>query len=114
GKGYGLSTTAGMIYGGKNSGYQAIGLAHQMGASRILLLGYEMNPKAEKLHFFGEHSVAAGLTNPTHIDMKRWRAYMGILAEDLEEIGISVVNCSSNTALKCFARGEINDELRYN
>jgi hypothetical protein len=53
--GGGLSTVPNTIIGGGNSGYQAIGLSLHLGATRVILLGYDMTWTAGKAHWFGMH-----------------------------------------------------------
>src|SRR5690606_24516492 len=38
---------------GRNSGYAAVNLAVHLGASRVVLLGYDMGWQGAKAHFFG-------------------------------------------------------------
>src|ERR1043166_8946509 len=49
---------------GRNSGYQAINLAYHLGATRILLLGFDMQGS----HYFGAHSYT---TPPSPFDVFR-------------------------------------------
>lgn len=95
----------------ENSGHQAINLAYHLGASRVLLLGYEMDPDNEKLHFFGSHDEKKGLSNPNAAIFKGWHSKMQVIADDMREVGVPVINCSPKTALTCFERGNITKEL---
>jgi hypothetical protein len=88
---------------GSNSGYQAINLAYLMGAKRILLLGYDMG-HSDKRHFFGEHPKAIRAST----DYRQFIPGFSALARDLDKEGVSVINCSRQTALTCFPRGNIN------
>ena len=40
-----------------------------------------------------------------------WIKKMGVLAKELVAGGVEVVNCSRSTALECFPRGVLEDEL---
>ena len=82
---------------GKNSGYQAINLAVHLGASRIVLLGYDMQhgPNAEH-HFFGRHPWK---TTPA---VDRFRPFFDHLVQPIGKLGISVVNSTRRTALTCW------------
>ena len=51
----GLESDPSALRHGRNSGYQAIGLAVHLGAARIVLLGYDMQPDGRRIHWFGEH-----------------------------------------------------------
>jgi hypothetical protein len=77
---------------GRNSGFQAINLAVHLGASRIVLLGYDMGGK----HFFGNHPD--GSAPPFADCIKRFTTLVAPLAE----LGIEVINCTRKTALTAF------------
>jgi hypothetical protein len=77
---------------GRNSGYQAINLAVHLGASRFVLLGYDM----QGAHF--HHGHPDGSTPPFLICLQRFAT----LVEPLKEIGVEVINCSRQTAVTCF------------
>lgn len=96
----GLSGDPDRITYGSNSGYQAIHLAYNMGATTILLLGYDYGGNT---HFFGDHPqpLRAG-----H-DYKAWLSSLNVLAADLKREGVEVINCSRETAIKCFKRTNI-------
>lgn len=102
-----LSVKPGELYSGLNSGHQAIQYAHQMGAARILLLGFDMQHTGGKTHWHGDHPK--GLTNAEGIN--GWIKHFSPLAVDLEYYGTTVVNCTTETALRCFDRGAISDYL---
>jgi hypothetical protein len=103
----GLSREPGIIYHGNNSGYQAIGLAYLWGASRVLLLGYDAQHTGGKRHWFGDHR--RGLSNATGVTS--WPKKFEELAKDSEAVGLEVVNCSTETALRCFPRARLEDVL---
>lgn len=90
----GLETIPGGLRTGKNSGYQAINLAFHLGATKIVLLGYDMQdgPNGETNHH-EPHVV------PWGHDYAEWLTCFRSLVEPLREAGIDVVNCSSRTAL---------------
>lgn len=93
-----------LLHYGANSGYQAINLAYLQGATRIILLGYNMEKTGGKNHWFGDHPK--GLTNG-HYDSFVPR--FDKLAEDLAAKGVEVVNCSRHTRLTQFKRATIDD-----
>jgi hypothetical protein len=95
------------IHYGENGGYQAINIAYLLGAKRIVLLGYDMYPSGGKLHFFGNYP---GELN-SGCDFAAWRGKFDRLATDLEAEGVEVINCTRETALKCFPRGDIRQCL---
>lgn len=93
---------------GHNSGYAAINLAVHFGASRILLLGYNLGRRGGKLHFFGEHK---GLNNPTDALFMTWRKLFKTLVAPLEAAGVEVLNCTEGTALDCFPCQPLTEAL---
>jgi hypothetical protein len=85
---------------GGNSGYQAIHLAAYWGASRIVLLGYDMQRTFNRDHHFGKHD--GGLPNGRGFPF--WIRRFKPLIKDLEVLGVKVVNCSRHTAITCIQR----------
>jgi hypothetical protein len=93
---------------GRNSGYQAVGLAVHLGASRIVLLGYDLHaPDGGKSHFFGDHPDELRKTSP----YGEFRRAFGTLVGPLRELGITVINASRRTALTAFPRMALADAL---
>lgn len=96
-----------LAHWGSNSGYQAINLAYLLGASRIILLGYDMQRTGGQAHWFGEHPK--GLHQGANYTA--WAPLFHPLAADLKAEGVDVINCSRETALTCFARAALDDVL---
>ena len=90
---------------GKNGGYQAINAAIHMGATRILLLGYDMQRTNGKAHFFGEHPVR------TASPLQSFIPHFEKLPPLIEKLGVSVINCTRETALECFPKMTIEEAL---
>lgn len=91
---------------GKHSGYQAINLAVHLGASKIVLLGYDMQPAADRDHWFGAH--------PYHAHPIPYAALLELfpsIVEPLQALGITVINASRSTALTCFLRLSLAEAL---
>lgn len=89
---------------GGNSGFQALNLAIQFGATSIILLGFDMRESSKdgSLHFYGRNKWA-GSTNPLPSNFKRWHQGFAVARKSIEKIGgIEIVNCSPETALKEF------------
>lgn len=103
----GLSRRRGEIHHGRNSGYQAIGLAYEFGAVRIVLVGYDMQHTDGRAHWFGNHP--AGWTNAGSV--AQWVHGFNELARDLAALNVDVINCTRETALTCFRRANIEDVL---
>ena len=88
----GLSLDLEKLRTGFNSGYQAINLAVHLGAARIVLLGYDMHGG----HFFGNHPD--GTAPPFAHCLEAFAT----LVEPLAALGVSIVNCTPGSALRCF------------
>lgn len=104
----GLGKTRGTIHQGANSGYQAVNLAYQMGADRIVLLGFDMQPaKDGRTHWFGDHPGAMNVPSPYPMFIEKFTA----LAQGLEAEDVELVNCSRQTALTCVKRQSLKKAL---
>lgn len=86
-----------------NSGGAAINLAVHLGATRIVLLGYDMGPQGKRYHFHDE--------KPTYSAYDVFIANIGTMAAPLAKAGIAVVNCSRVTKLACFPRMALIEAL---
>lgn len=92
---------------GGNSALRAARVAVDAGASRILLLGVDLNPD-QLTHWHGNHRE--GLRNPTpevfRLARKAWEMFSQ--CPDLPKI----VNCSLQSALTCFPVMPLEEALR--
>lgn len=84
---------------GRNSGYQAIGVAVLLGATRIVLLGYDMRGD----HFFGAHPD--GSRPPFALCL----AVFQTMVQPLRDAGVEVINCTRESALTCFPRQSLHE-----
>lgn len=102
----GLSLNPAVLNTGKNSGYQAINLAVLMGASKILLLGYDMSqgPKGQE-HWHGDHP------NKSRSPYASFLKYFPSLVEPLKDAGVEVINCTRRTRLTCFPQASLESAL---
>lgn len=104
----GISFEPGVISWGGNSGFAAIGLAVQFGVKKILLIGFDHGWTDGKCHHHGKH--------PDHLQNKkpgfhRWTPYHEKAAKQLPERGITIINCSRQTALQCYPRMRITGAI---
>jgi hypothetical protein len=96
-----LVDTFGELGWGGNSGFGAINLAVQFGASRIILVGFDM--RIDKgLHWHGAHKGA--LSNPNPGNVLRWRRVIDEAAPVLAALGVEVVNTSMISALGAYPK----------
>lgn len=95
------------LHFGSNSGYQAMNLAYLRGATRIILLGYDMQVNG-KAHWFGSHPKENGMTDGAY---SSYVPRFDSIAVDLTSEGVQVVNCTRETALHQFPRAKLEDVL---
>jgi len=84
---------------GYTSGYQALNLAVHLGASRIVLLGYDFQGD----HFFGSHPDQT--KPPFQVCLKQFPTLVAPLAA----AGVTVINATRTTALTTFPRVPLED-----
>lgn len=102
----GLSTDPARLALGRNSGYQAINLAVLLGAAKIILLGYDMKRAAgEQENFF-----VGPTKGPVH-RYAEWQPFFRTLLDPLARLGVSVINCTPDSALECFPKMTLAEAL---
>lgn len=105
-----LFDEVGTVGGGGSSGFQALNLAVQFGAVRVLLLGFDCQGRSG-IHWYGRNTWdRAG--NPGDLQFRRWTAAFKIAAEQLAQRGVEVINASPITDLKAFPRRGVADTLK--
>jgi hypothetical protein len=101
----------GKVGAGGNSGFQALNLAVQFGAKRIILVGYDMRVDLGE-HWHKRHPMP--LSNPHPNDnLPRWRAAIDGAAPTLKQLGIMVYNCSSVSLLRSYPKTTIEEALHH-
>jgi hypothetical protein len=85
-----------VVHYGSNSGFQGINLAIVMGATRIILVGFDMHSQRGR-HFFGDHP--APLSND--VNFERFAENFAVAAKALPE-RIRITNCTPGSRLTCF------------
>jgi hypothetical protein len=98
------------IGGGGSSAFQALNLALQWGARKIILVGCD-NTDAHGLHWYGRNNWQHA-NNPDAGCFRRWNEAFDAAPRVLREIGAEVINCSPLTALKTFPVMSIEDALK--
>jgi hypothetical protein len=92
-----------------NSGASAVNFAYWLGATTIVLLGFDMqNPedsKDKQSHWHNDYKVrwdkkAGRLSNP----YPRFQKYWPQIAKDAEEVGLKIINATVGGALEVFER----------
>lgn len=102
---FGINWLPSAIPGSFNSGQRAIELAIHLGASRILLLGYDCSIR-HGTHWHGNHQL---LANPDKFSVAHWHDEFSRLKAIAG--GIEIINCSRYTRLTCFPRQSLEAAL---
>ena len=97
-----LSEDMGVICAGENSGFAALGMSLMRGASKIFMLGFDMNGPGH-FHAGYEWKCPHGVA-----DYPRWVGYFPVLAEAAAKQGTSIINCNPDSAVRCFPFGSID------
>lgn len=109
GKRFGVASLYGQSWfrGYGNSGTCAVSLAVAGGAAKVLMLGYDAKKTGGRVHWHGDHP--APMSNGRSI--KTWAGKFAQVAAYAKRQQCRVVNVSRETALTCFERGVLEDEL---
>jgi hypothetical protein len=99
----------GCVGSGGNSGFQALNLAVQFGANRVLLIGFDMTDRYG-VHWFGRSS-GNGRANPGDWNFRRWRAAFDVASVQLKTAGVQVLNASELSVLTCFPKISVEQAL---
>lgn len=108
-RGEGFSKDPKEITTGGNSGFQVVHLAMHWGASRIFLLGYDMQQTGGKPHHYGKHR--GHLHNGKWFD--RWIPSFKPLVAELKRRGVQIVNLSRQTALPDWVPRSTLEEVQW-
>lgn len=100
-----FSATPGRIVLGNNSGFQCLNLAALAKPKRIILLGYDMKLAAGGIkHWHGDH--------PGHMNKQSpYASWLKFFSDAKPLIPCEVINCTVDTALKCFERKPLRETL---
>ena len=95
------------ICAGNNSGYGAIHLAIKMGAKRIYLLGYDLQPAEKKTHWHSGYPA-----NTTHKDSV-YKSMLDYFTKNAHIINAAaeVYNVNNKSAITCFKFCSLDDAL---
>lgn len=105
--GEGYDPRLGYVRHGQGSGYAAVHLAAQLGARRIVLVGFDGRPVNGLAHYFGEHDRAIRKPMPFGV----WLERFAVLATELKKRGVEVLNATPGSALRCFPTVRLEDIL---
>ena len=102
----GLSLDPGFVHG-RNSGHVAINLAVHFGASRLILVGFDMRSREN-----GQQNWHTLHSRPANVDaFETWVSDMEMAAPILRKAGIEALNANPNSAIKVFPFCNLEDWL---
>lgn len=104
---YNFDFNEGCVRSGNNSGHSAVNLAVNLGARKCILLGYDMCVLQNKTHFDGCPHIRV-----PHDVFDMFRSNLTQAAKLLEG-KMEVVNCSKQSALKCFPKMSIAEAIQW-
>ena len=101
----GYDPAPGTVRTGSNSGYQAVHIAMQAGASRILLCGFDMRGT----HWHGRHVDGLRETQQVHYGLfvERFKSIVAPAAQ----LGVEIINCTPGSALPWFPMSTLEEQL---
>lgn len=101
-----LSDTPNGLHTGLNSGFQTLNIAYLAGAKRVLLLGYDMKFQGKKTHWHEGHPQKTPENN-----YSMYARRFNSAVPQLKRAGVEVINCSPDSALSAFPRGNLESVL---
>ena len=107
----GLEDDRGGLRSGQNSAYAAVNLAVHLGARRIVLVGVDLSRGVGGAkHCHPDHPTSSRVDQEPNYILAL--GFFPTLVAPLRALGISVVNCSRHTTLRCFPRGALTETLQ--
>jgi hypothetical protein len=98
------------IGNGGNSGFQALNLAIQFGVKDVILIGLDLHNQGGA-HWYGMNKWP-GANNPAQSNFDRWSKGFDKAKHDVDRLGVTVVNTSMESAVKCFRKAKLNDIMQ--
>lgn len=99
----------GTVGWGGNGGFHCLNLAVQFIPKKIILIGFDMT-LAYGVHWHGPHP--RGMNNPKERSVARWRLVLDAAAPLIAQLGISVINTSSISALQNYPKMPILEAIK--
>jgi len=109
----GISPDPNKISWNTNSGGAAIDLAIKVGAIKIFLLGFDMQPNKDNVtHWHGKHyelirKDGTPKKTPFKAHLKRFLA----IAKDAEKLGVEIINCNPKSKITSFKTANVFELL---
>ncbi len=107
----GLETNPKLLATGNNSGFQAINLAYHFGASKIVLLGYDMKVAGKRTHWHDEERAPAA-NFQSHCERHFLPCFQS-LVRPLRDAGVEVINATPGSALTLWPNLPLEEALGH-
>lgn len=104
----GLSTVPGVLRSGNCSGYAAINLAIQMGATSIVLLGFDMKFSAGDSHWHDGHPIPN-----KERQFKKMLPFFETMLRTSRALNVSIINACPESAITCFQKIQLEQAHNY-
>lgn len=99
----GLTLDPSKVALGLNGVFQSINVAVHFGATTVIVLGLDMHGT----HFHSAHPDRS--VPPFSMCIERFKT----LVEPLAKVGVSIVNCTPKSAVKCFPMARLQDVITF-
>jgi len=110
GKQMGIDPKKGYVAWNHNSGCSAINLAYHLGATRIILLGFDMsNGKKGETHWHGGHKQLPAIQKKAITPYDRWKKTTAFIMRDAIKLGIEIINVSPISTITVFEKAKLED-----
>lgn len=108
----GISNVPHTVCHNSNSGAAAINLAYHMGATTIVLIGFDMKNVNNKQHFHGEYINSKLERIAEHkMDYEGHIEVFGAIKKDADKLGIKIINTSLKSRLRQFEKIPLKEIL---
>lgn len=105
-----LFDKVGTVGAGGNSGFQALNLAMQFGACRIMLIGFDAHLRDGE-HWYGRNNWMKA-SNPDAYNVQKWVKALNLVAPVIAKRGVEVINASVCSDVHCFPKMKIDQALQ--
>lgn len=92
---------------GSSSGAHAICLAVMLGATKVILLGFDCQHTEGKRHHHEDYPDGFGNADRP----ERWIKEHEKIAQGAKNLGVRIINCTRHTALECYEKQALSEAL---
>jgi hypothetical protein len=105
----GLCADPSLVYWSKSSGASAINLAHHLGVSKIVLLGFDMKMRGDDHNWHANHQRHPRPTIYKDLFLKPFNQ----IALDAKSFNLEIFNATSDSDLNAFPRITLQEALQW-